>query len=53
MRDPDLVLVDRKDSKYHMKLTRGSVTVEGSGPGYLDTYYKLLDELKEKENGAS
>jgi len=53
MNHPDLVLVDRKDSKYRMKLTRGDITVEGSGIGYLDTYYRLLKELEALENGAS
>lgn len=52
MKDP-LVLVDRKESEYHMKLTRGPATVEGSGPGYLDTYYRLLKELEELENGTT
>jgi len=51
MNQDPLVLVDRKESEYHMKLTRGAVTVTGSGPWYLDTYYRLLKELEELEAG--
>lgn len=51
MNQDPLVLVDRKESEYQMKLTRGAITVTGSGPGYLDTYYRLLKELEELEAG--
>lgn len=52
MLEPDLVLTDRREnSEYVLKLVRNGIPVTGSGPGYLDTYYRLLKELEELEAG--